>query len=68
MSRNVRHRKYTFDWFRVFLMVVGTFLFIYGVRLAWVDASDDFHMGGWGVIGASLSGLGALLLYISRLV
>lgn len=68
MSRHVRTRSHAVDWLRVVLMTLGVFLFIFGARLAWADAADDFHMGGWGVIGASLSGVGALLLYISRLV
>lgn len=68
MSRHTRVRKYRMDWLKAVLLFVGVFLFTFGARLAWMDAGDDFHMGGWGVLGSVVSGLGALALYVAVVI
>jgi len=53
---------------QVTLLVVGSILFIVGAVIAYRDATLDYRMGLWGVLGALLAGLGSMFVYIRKVL
>jgi hypothetical protein len=50
------------------LIIVGLFLFSFGIVLTLRDAFDDFQTGPWGLVGGAAAGLGAVLIVYGRKV
>lgn len=56
------------DPLKSILLVGGAFLFTLGLGIAFRDATLDYHMGAWGVLGSVIAGLGVLALAVRRLI
>ncbi len=56
------------DPLKSILAAIGLPLFTVGAIIAYRDASVDDHMGSWGVCGAIVAALGAVLFYVRRVI